>query len=188
MRPVPDQLIDHDLATLVRERLELREPRLPARFVPPVERPVRRRWVIAATIAAFLLGLSVALLIHPTTATSVLSGLLGRPSTTAAPAPSARPGGAAPVVSPAPAPSQPGGSPSPGGPDGGQAAGVPPTPAPTPSSGGDTIQLPLPPLPLPTPSGGVPIPVPSLPLPPLPLPTPSGGGLLPPLQPTPTPT
>jgi len=181
------ELLNDEIATLLRERLDARQPRrLPVRFVPPAERPHRVRWAIAVA-AAFLLGLAIATLLQPGVGQIVRSGLLDRPGSTPEPTVTApgRPGVTqVPGVAPAPSasPSQTP-APQPSGADGsgssGSAGGTPPPPP-----AGDTITLPLPPLPLPTPSGGIPLPVPSLPLPPLPLPTPSGGGL-PPLLPTP---
>jgi hypothetical protein len=184
------EMVDQELATLVRERLDARQPRrLPRRFVPPPERTHRYRWAVAL-VAAFLLGLSAAVLVRPEVGRRLLPiGVFGGPSAVpTAPAPTglprspgagvptAQPGAVpspSPEATPAPQPSVPG--------PGGGGTGAPGGGAPPPPSSGDVITLPLPPLPLPTPSGGVPLPVPSLPLPPLPLPT---GGLL---QPAPTP-
>jgi hypothetical protein len=181
------ELIDDELATLVRERLDARRPRrLPARFVPPRPQPAHRaRWTVAVVVA-FLAGLAIMLMVRPEVGSTILSGLLGRqPVATPTPAPSSSapgqsggptaPGsqtgaGATPVPPPGTTQATPaGGGPAPGG---GTSSSAP---APQPSGG--TVQLPLPPLPLPTPSGGVPLPAPSLPA--LPLPTPSGGLTLP---------
>lgn len=164
---MPD-IVDRELAVLVRERLDTRRPRrLPERFVPPAQRPHRYRWAVAL-VAAFLLGLSIAVLVRPEVGRTLLSGVLGRPvATPSAPAPTAAPhrtpgagpaSGATPAASPGATPAPEPGSPAPGGAAGGALPTVPP-------AGGGTVQLPLPPLPLPTPSGGVPIPVPSLPVP-----------------------
>ena len=182
------ELLNDEIAALVRERLDARQPRrLPERFVPPPEPTHRVRWAVAV-VAAFALGLAIAALIQPGVGQIVRSGLLGQSPVPSAPAPG-RPGATpvpgvrpAPTAQPSPAPSAQSNDGSGSAPGGGSSGGTPPPPPP--ASGGDTITLPLPPLPLPTPSGGIPIPVPSLPLPPLPLPTPSGG-LLPPLLPSP---
>jgi hypothetical protein len=202
------ELIQDDLAVLLRERLDARVPRrLPERFTPPAPRRRSNRtgaWAFAV-VAAFVLGVAIATLLRPGLGTTVVtdfSSLLGRQPTAppATTAPSAPPGatqgpGARPAVpstapattpesTPAPQPSgQTGGT----GTGGGTVGGPTNAPAPLPT-GGDVITLPLPPLPVPTPTGGIPIPVPSLPLPPLPLPTPSGGGLPPLLGPAPSPT
>jgi hypothetical protein len=186
------ELLNDEIAALVRERLDARQPRrLPERFVPPPQPTHPVRWAVAV-VAAFALGLAIAALIQPGVGQVVRSGLLGQsPVPTGAPGAPApgRPGathapGGQPAPTAAPSPSAQPSSGSDGSASGGGSAGGTPPPPP-PASGGDTITLPLPPLPLPTPSGGIPIPVPSLPLPPLPLPTPSGGGLLPPLLPSP---
>jgi hypothetical protein len=157
--------VDPELAVLVRERLDAREPRLPARFVPPPERR-RRPWVAAAVVIAFALGFGVAVLIRPESGTTVLSGLLGRPVVTtpsAAPgsggpaaAPSAGQRGAVPTGLPASsAPPAPVTTPAPeaSGATGGTSSGGPaPTAAPAPQpSSGVIIQVSLPPL-LPTPA------------------------------------
>lgn len=162
--------IDPELQTLVRERLDTREPRLPARFVPPPERPRRRGLTLAAVVVAFLLGLSVAVLINPATAgwvpSSLRQHLPGVSTPTPIPPPTAPPA-AGPGGRPAGQP-QPGatGSPSPS-PDvaatppaspGGGAGATPAAGAtPTPQPGGITIQVSIPPL-LPTPA---PTPTPS---------------------------
>jgi hypothetical protein len=149
--------VDPELAALVRERLDAREPRLPARFLPPPDRPRRGR-VVAAVVVAFLLGLGIAMLIRPEVRSTVLSGLLGRPIVvtpvppggTPPAAPGAGPAGrpaASPSSSPSPSPdaAAPGsaGTPTPGSPAG--------LPVPTPTPGGITIQVSIPPL-LPTPT------------------------------------
>jgi hypothetical protein len=178
--------VDPELAALVRERLDAREPRLPARFVPPPKQSRRSPWV-AAVVVAFALGFGVAVLVRPEVGTTVLSGLLGRPVVvtpappSAAPgsrgpaaAPSAGPRGVAPTGPPAsPAPSTPAATSAPqaSGAAGGTSSGGPaPTAAPQPS-GGITIQVSLPPL-LPTPA---PTPAPT------PTPTPTCLISLPPL-------
>lgn len=193
------ELLHDDLATLLRERLDARQPRgLPERFVPPAPRRRPHRlgaWAVAVA-AAFVLGVAISALLQPGLGRGVYSNftrLFGlqptapattSPATTPVPgiqpgAPSATP---APTAETTPAP-QPSGAAGGTGTGGGPAGG--PSSAPPPPSGGDVVTLPLPPLPLPTPSGGVPIPVPSLPLPPLPLPT---GGLPPLLGPAPSPS
>lgn len=159
--------VDPELAALVRERLDTRVPRLPARFVPPPDRPRRGR-LVAAVVMAFLLGLGIAMLIRPEVGSTVLSGLLGRPIvvTPAAPpggaprgeptpAPGAVPAGRPqPSASAAPGPSPDAGTPGPGG-AGAPTPGTPvglPAPVPTPG-GGVTIQVSIPPLlPAPTPA------------------------------------
>jgi hypothetical protein len=189
------ELLNDELAILVRDRLDVRQPRrLPERFVPPApDQSHRGRWM-AAVVAAFLLGLMLAVLIRPEVGQVVRSGLFGtHPAVTPAPvvtAPTVPSVTRTPGSSPAPsstAETTPASQPSADGsaPPAGGSSSVVPVPS-APPSGGDAITLPLPPLPLPTPSGGIPVVVPSLPLPPLPLPTSSGGGVpLPPLLPSP---
>ncbi|TMC10463.1 MAG: hypothetical protein E6J41_08195 [Chloroflexi bacterium] len=163
--------IDPELAALVRERLDAREPRLPARFIPRSDRQPRRLRMAAAVVVAFLLGVGVALLLQPSVGSTVLSGVLGRPSVVT-PAPTAPPSGtpgAVPGAGPAgrPLPSGSGSpSPSPTPNAGGQPAAPPaapggaPTPAPTQSGGGITIQVSVPPV-LPPPPPPAPTPTPS---------------------------
>lgn len=161
--------VDTELAVLVRERLDAREPRLPARFVPPPERPVRRRWVTAMVVAAFVLGVGFAMLIRPALNSTVLSGVLGLqpvPTPTPAVSPPQAPRGIVPGLgtggrplpsatgSPGPSPS-PDATPTPESAGGTPAAGAG-TPAPGPTSTAQptapvTIQVSLPPL-LPTPT------------------------------------
>lgn len=166
MRDLTD--VDPDLASLVRERLDARLPRLPARFVPPPERPVRRRWVAAVAVAAFLLGVGVAVLLRPAVSSTVLSGVLGRqPAATPTPVvPASSPRGVVPGGRAQPSgSSQTGSSPSPtpeAGPSQATAGGAPqvavpavPAPPATPApqqSAPVVIQVSLPPLPLPTPT------------------------------------
>ena len=58
MRPVPE-LLDDELARLVRARLEARQPRrLPERFVPPSGRP----WPARVAVAAIMAGLALMVL------------------------------------------------------------------------------------------------------------------------------
>ncbi len=172
MRPVPE-LMDDELARLVRARLEGRQPRrLPERFTPPAERSRRVRWAVSAAAGAAVVALALAgtAVARPDLAPAVLSGLLGqRPAATPAPSPSAPGPGQRPAIvpAPAPAPSASAGAPN-GGTPGAGAPGAPgQTPAPQPSSGGAPLPVPLPslPVPLPTPSLPVPLPTPSLPLP-----------------------
>jgi hypothetical protein len=159
--------VDPELAALVRERLDARVPRLPARFVPPPQRPVRRRRVAAIAVAAFLLGAGVAMLLRPAVSSTVLSGVLGlQPVATPTPAAPGPPRGgpgagqpartlpsvSLPAVSPSPPPT-PSAAPTAGA---GAAAAPPGTAAPaaTPApqqSAPITIQVSLPPL-LPTPA------------------------------------
>jgi hypothetical protein len=181
--------VDPELADLVRERLDAREPRLPARFVPPPERPRRSPWV-AAVVVAFALGFGIAVLVRPEVGTTVLSGLLGRPVVTTPLQPSAAPGSGGPAAVPSagqrgavptglPASAAPSAptttAPQASGAAGGTSSGgPPPTAAPAPQqSGGITIQVSLPPL-LPTPA---PTPAPT----PRPSPTPTCLISLPPL-------
>jgi len=174
--------IDPELAALVRERLDAREPRLPTRFIPRPERQPRRLRMAAAVVVAFLLGVGVALLLQPSVGSTVLSGVLGRPSVVT-PLPAGPPSGVpsvAPGAGPAgrPLPSgsgSPGPSPTPAPDAGGQPAAPPaapggaPTPAPTQSGGGITIQVSVPPVLPPPPPAPTPTPSPTptclLPLP-----------------------
>ena len=158
--------VDPELATLVRERLDERQPRLPSRFIPPPERPGSRRRVAAVAVAAFLLGVGVAILIRPAVSTIVPSGVLGLPpaATPTPAAPVSSPRGALPGGGPASRALPPGASSSPSPtPDAGPTSpataggGAPPAGAPAPTatpapqqSAPITIQVTLPPL-LPTP-------------------------------------
>ena len=166
MRDLTD--VDSELAVLVRERLDAREPRLPSRFVPPPERQPRRRWVAAMVVAAFVLGVGVAMLIRPAVGTvEPLSwfGLQPVPTPTqAAPTPPAPRGvvpgsghAAGPVPSPTGSPSP---SPAPGATPTAEANAAPTAAPSTPAPGANptpqptapiTIQVSLPPL-LPTPT------------------------------------
>jgi hypothetical protein len=177
------EVLDQELAALVRERLDAREPRrLPARFTPPARRVHLARWVVGSAVAGIVVGLAVAALIRPDVGSAVLSGVFDRPRAatphapqTPRPAPSGGRPGSVPGTAPRPSTAtgtgptaQPAPTASPAPPGGGPSTG--PAPTAQPSSGG--------PLPIPLPS--LPVPLPSLP--PLPLPS------LPPVLPSPLPS
>jgi hypothetical protein len=180
------ELVEDELATLVRARLEARRPhRLPAHFVPRPRPSHRGRWVLVAmaTVAGFALGLAVAATIRPDLGTAVESGLRSRLPGAAQPTPAGPPtsspaGGtqqpgssAAPGVQPSDG-SAPGGrqsSSQPPGAAGGAGSGAQPAPG---AAGGGSTPAPQPGLP------GLPVPLPSAPPlpvspPPLPVSTPS---------------
>jgi hypothetical protein len=182
MRPVPE-LLDDDLAKLVRARLDARQPRrLPERFVPPAARSHRPSWaaVAAAAVALVVLALAGTEAAKPDLAPAILSGLRHqRPAASPTPAPGGQPPNG---VVPAPAPgaggapaggtAAPAPQPTPGGGPGAPGGAPAPAPAPQPSSGGGgPVPVPVPSLPVPVPSVP-PLPVPTPSLPPVPLPSP----------------
>src|SRR5436190_10936658 len=119
MRPVPD-LVDDELARLVRGRLEARQPRrLPGRFTPPAGRPRRTGLVVvaAAAVALLVLALAGTAVARPDLAPAVLSGLRGLPAATPAPASTQAPldrrgRPTRPAYAPPAAPSPSGGAPA----------------------------------------------------------------------------
>src|SRR2546429_2561433 len=150
MRPVPE-LLDDELARLVRARLEARQPRrLPERFVPPARRSHRAARVAVAAAAAALilvLVLSGTQAARPELVPAVLSGLLHqKPAATPTPASPTPLPGRRPANGAAPAPTSAGGAPA-----GGTSAPAPSapaapgaTPAAQPSTGGGPLPVPLP--------------------------------------------
>ena len=120
------ELRNDEIAVLLRERLDTRQPRrLPERFVPPAQRSHRAWWAVAVA-AAFVLGLAIATVFRPQVGEFVNSVRRALPVTTAPQANPTAPGqpGATrvPAVQPAPGSTPeptPTSQPSAGGPSGG---------------------------------------------------------------------